>query len=59
MTEAQFRVILQAIADVQQGVDALGVDMERALVLLGESVDEPEDHDPQPPSWVNGEDKER
>jgi hypothetical protein len=50
MSEQQFETILAATADLQVAVDALGLDVQRALeILASEATDSP-----QPPEWVNG-----
>ncbi len=49
MSEQQFEAILAALADVQVAVDALGLDVQRALEILAWT----DTDSPQPPPWVN------
>ena len=61
MSEGQYLTLLQVIADLQVGVDALGLDVERierrtakmAEVLELEGGTETSE-DIDPPPWVNG-----
>jgi hypothetical protein len=49
MSEQQFETILAAIADVQTSVDAMGLDVQRAVEILAWA----DADNPQPPPWVN------
>ncbi len=48
MSEQQFETILAAIADLQVSVDAMGLDVQRAVEILAWT-----DADNPPPPWVN------
>jgi hypothetical protein len=50
MSEQQFETVLTAIADVQVAVDALGLDVQRAIEILART----DTDSPQPPEWANG-----
>ncbi len=49
MSEQQIETILTAVADVQVAVDALGLDVQRALEILART----DTDSPQPPAWVS------
>jgi hypothetical protein len=49
MSEQQFETILAATADLQVAVDALGLEMQRALEILAWT----DADNPQPPEWAN------